>query len=577
MAEPIDTPMSLEVKNGFNIDKIDQAYTHEKFMEGEKSLNIHDIVNKLKNDPTCDIDATVFVIKEGIARPVKMNKTQFLEAFKKNESLSTFKESVNNFDTNVGSYNASSDIGTPLLGGPFNKQLYLVDYLRMHTESFKLYHEDPIANMAVQIIHDFVLGRGFRVDVVGKDKKDMLALALWRSFEDVNDLQKLVSFFVKEMAIYGEDFFYFLPDGYTKDHYRLAPDQMPSKGVIPRVMLVDPSTVYEVITFPEDISRVLAYQQVYPTQYQMYTNVDGKEKATIGTKFIYRQIPADEMIHEKINCVSNEKRGRSDFYPVVGYLKRLKDSINYSLLTQLKQSAWSIDTEIDGDQNDIDAYNAAIQSFGNVPSAGSEFIHSTKIKRTYLANDGGSKSAGGQTWDYCFSMVCAGLGIPQQYFGTHLSGGSTRASAMVATEPVAKKFEYRQLIVERVIKKMAHRLFDKFGIHDVDVEVTFPEVVTHNRNEKIKDIVTAKVAGFLSQDRAANMVSKELQISDFDWTLEQKKIEVEKSKGENGTPTPEEEINPLTAVPKIAQNKPSATTSGINNSDKASAEKNRGF
>jgi molybdenum cofactor biosynthesis enzyme len=128
-----------------------------------------------------------------------------------------------------------------------------------------------------------------------------------------------------------------------------------------------------------------------------------------------------------------------------------------------------------------------------------------------------------------------------------------------------------------VIKKMAHRVFEKFGIHDVDIEVTFPEVVTHNRNEKIKDIVTAKVAGVLSQERAANMISKELQISDFDWTLEQKKIEVEKSKGENGTPTPEEEINPLTAVPKLAQNKPSATTSGINNSDKASAEKNRGF
>lgn len=571
---------NLTVKRAKSVDELNRQYDPKTIFEagGGKTHSVPDMIKKLKESDT-DIDAVVYIYdkKTGEARPCKMNKTQFLEAFNRNARKTVFREAINNFDSNPTRYQAGGDT-IPILGGPFNKQLYLHDYLKMHNEAFKIYHEEPIANAAIQIIHDFVLGRGFRVDIANQGDKGKMAQAVWRAFEEANDLQKKVSDFVKELEIYGEHFWYFIPDNFTKDSYQLKPDQEPPKGIIPRVMLIDPSTIWEVITYPEDISRVLCYQQVYPTQYQLYNRDNATGETVQGTKYIYRQLPADAIIHEKINCVSNEKRGRTTFYPIIGYLKRLKDSINYSLLSQIKQSAWSIDTQIDGNQQDIDDYRASVEALGNIPAAGSEFIHSTKVTRTFISNDGASKSGGGMTWDYAFSMVCAGLGIPQQYFGTHLAGASSRASAIVATEPVAKKFEYKQQIVENVLKKMAKQVFSKFGITGVDIEVTFPEVVVQNRTEKIKDVLTARQAGVFSKERAATIVAKELQATDYEFAKEQVKIKGEMASGIDDQPKDVAQIpnmiSPLTspaATPQTGGG--NDDTQGISNKTKTSVEK----
>ena len=75
------------------------------------------------------------------------------------------------------------------------------------------------------------------------------------------------------------------------------------KGLIPRVRLIDPSTVWEILTPPEDINQPIAYQQVFPTQYQIYTGID-KGGVVPSSKFIMQQIPAEEVLHFKINCVS---------------------------------------------------------------------------------------------------------------------------------------------------------------------------------------------------------------------------------------------------------------------------------
>lgn len=584
MAKQLKKPLvevgKLTVKRGSDADKIDSNYQPEKIFgsSGTPEQTVVKMVEKLKEANT-DIDAVVYVFNKqsGEARPVRMNKAQFLESWEKNKHKKVFREAINNFDSNPAKYSVGND-SVPILGGPFNKQLYLHDYLKMHNEAFKIFHEEPIANAAVQIIHDFVLGRGFRVDVTNPTEKGKMALAIWRAFEEVNDLQQKVSDFVKELEIYGEHFWYFIPDNYTKDQYQLKPDQEPPKGIIPRVMLVDPSTIWEIITYPEDISRVLAYQQVYPTQYQLYNRDNATGQTVSGTKFIYRQLPADAIIHQKINCVSNEKRGRTSFYPVIGYLKRLKDSVNYSLLSQIKQSAWSIDTQIDGNQQDIDDYQRSVEALGNIPAAGSEFIHSTKVKREFISNDGAAKSGGGQTWDYAFSMVCAGLGIPQQYFGTHLSGGSTKATAIVATEPVAKKFEYKQQIVENILKKMAKHLFSKFGVTGVDIEVTFPEVVVQNRSEKIKDVVVARQAGVFSDERSANIIAKELQATNYDFKKEQQKIKEEKAAKATDPLSNNPATNPAQDSPLTTKSSPDQTdsgkdTQGISNKTKTSTEK----
>lgn len=502
----------------------------------------------------------------------KINTKTFVESFKKNGNRK-FKEAFDTFA--VGSDPLGAAVGddfVPVLGGPFYKQLYLYDYLRMNQLAFHAYNHDPMAHFIVHCTRDFVLGRGFRVD-----SKDPDALAIWRAFEKVNDFAAMMDSACLEIGLYGEIMLWWLPDNATKIIQNPVAGQKIPKGLIPRVRLIDPSVIWEIVTEPTDITKVLFYQWSSPTQYQIYTGKDDGVQIP-SAKFIFQQIPGDQIMHHKVNCVSNEKRGRSDLFPILGYLKRLRDSVEYAVIGMQKNSAWSIDTTIEGDASDIDQYFSDQQSLGTIPPAGSEFIHTAKVKREYLGNGGGGGKAGAEAFEWCMNMIAAGVSIPVNYFGTHISGGGTRASALVATEPVAKKFEMRQAMMEKVIQKIWDRVMDWAGMDGAECEITFPEVIVQDRSAKLKDLALAEEMEWVTKERAAIIAAKELSISDFNYKEEQEEISAQ---GPLPLAPPLAGIAPLTAKPAAPgaggnpedTSKPSAVTS----KDKKGISDNYGF
>lgn len=525
-------------------------YKNHGPVTAENCCDVHDLIGLLEADDTVEIQGKVYAFHKESGKPKLVrfdNKKSFLEAFKSTPHNAYFREQGFDFfgtDLDLTTNTVGQDF-VPLLGGPFNRQQYLNNMLQSHQQAFFAYHHDPIAREAINIIKNFTLGRGWRVDC-----EDQKALAIWKAFEEANDLYQVMEYVCVELALYGETFIRWLPNNEKYLAYNVYDEQKPIETVLPRLRLVDPSIVWEILTYPEDIQRVLAYQLVYPTQYSIYTTTD-KGKPVPSTKFIYEQVLAKEIDHFKINTVSNEKRGRSDLYPIFGYLKRLRDSVNYSIIGLQKNSAWSMDTTIKGGQNDIDSYISDMNALGTVPAPGSEFVHTDKIERKYLSNEGGGKGGQHQSFDWCMSMICAGLGIPVNYFGTHISTAGTRASSMVATEPVAKKFEGRQLVLERVLKKMAKRLFKEFNIQ-ADIEVTFPDIVTQDRSSKLKDLALSQSMNWISEDRAAEIASKELGVSDYDRAAEI--ADIKKN-------LPAEQISPLTGAPGVP---PSPSGSGLN-------------
>lgn len=571
----------------------DKTYEYDDSFQPSGSTNfweaktVHDVVRVLEANPEVQIDAKCigYDRKSKAIGMAGLNRTKFLEGFKKgsikgvslreaDQFAATSQAGFSNYnDGNVG------DDFISLLGGPFNKQLYLYDYQRMHSLAFFAYHHDPIARFIINTMTDFALGRGFRVDVIGgKDKN--FAAPLWKLTEEVNDLPNLMQNFCNEIGIYGEVMNWQLPDMQTKIGYQDYAGQEPKKGIAPRFRPIDPSSIWEIITYPEDITRVLAYQQIAPTQYQMYTGVDaGKPVTTL--KYLYQQIAADQIDHYKINCVSNEKRGRSDLFPILGYLKRMRDSINYSIIGDMKNSAWSMDTTIDGDQDDIDAYVENQAAMGTIPPAGSEFVHSQHVTRQYLAN-AGAKSSRSSSFEWTLSMIAIGCGIPVSYFGSHLSGGQTRASALVSTEPFTKRIEKRQTLLKRIISDMFNRTMKQYGF-DAVCEITFPDVVVQDRTAKLKDLVLAETQKWVSKERAAEIASKELNITDYDYKKEQEAIAMDKT---NAAPPPGQ-MSPLTApagVPAqgnpLIADKPEAggkPPHAITSADKEEARRGRGF
>lgn len=493
-------------------------------------------------------------------------RDRFLEAWKGNAKVKRIRE-FDSFSNDTFGGDAGSNTGlvgddfVPLMGGPFNKQPYIYDYLRAHAWCFHEYHHHPFARAIVHMTRDFVLGGGFRVD--SDDKK---ALALWQAFAEVNNLEKMAEDMVMGAVRDGEVMVWWLPHMKVGIDYKTTnPLELAQKGLLPRIRLVDPSTVWDIITPPEDIERPIAYQQVFPTQYQIYTRSDADKASVAGAKFIMQQIAAQDMQHHKFNCTPGEKRGRSALYPSLSYLKRLRDCVNYQLIALQKQAAWCEDITVEGSQTDVDQLQQDIQNLGEFAPAGSSFIHTAKIKRQYLANAMGSGGGSSEIFDWCVNMIAVSQNIPVSYFGLVKSAGQSRASAIVGTEPVAKKFEQDQKGQARIYKALWRKFQDDYGVKGSECEITFPEIITQDRSAKIKDLKLAEDCGYISKKRAATMVAKEFDIDEYDFDEEQSTIAAEPPKEQPVLPNL---TAPLTspaanagAQPGDKSGKPSAVTS----------------
>ncbi len=512
---------------GLIFNENDYNYS-DAFVPGDSSdpMSCHttpELVECLTKNPKIQIEARV-ICAEGSNgdswKYAKMGKNKFLEFSKTRTNSIKLREAVDNFSSDDTQFGGSGSIGddfTPLLGGPFNKQLYYTDYLRMHAVAFHAWNHDPFGHAVIEITKNFVLGRGFRVDW-RKNQNQIL----WDAFCKVNQFDQLIEWACKELSIYGEVMMWALPDFRKYIVQRPSPGDTIPLGMLPRYRLIDPSVIWEIVTHPEDITRVLYYQWVAPTQYQIYT--DGQQPSL---KFLYQQIPAEEVLHYKVNSVSNEKRGRSDLFPALGYMKRLRDSVNYSIIGLQKAAAWAIDTTIQGDQGDLDQYVIGQQQAGTIAPAGSEFVHTDAIKRDYLSNEGASHGGNSSAFEWTFSMAAMATQIPIAYFGTHLGGEQTRAGALVATEPVALKMEARQNVIKRIILDICENFSRQLNIMDDTPEVTFPEIVRDDRSQKLRDVALAQSQRWIKPSRAAEIAAKELSIDDYDYSSEVKAMKTE--------------------------------------------------
>src|SRR5207302_11013104 len=98
-------------------------------------------------------------------------------------------------------------------------------------------------------------------------------------------------------------------------------------------------------------------------------------------RYIIRQIPAGEILHTKINVTSGEKRGRSDLFPILGWLKRLKDFYTAETIRAQAAAAYVWDDLVKGGPADIAAHVGFLKN--NPPQAGEVFIHNEAIERTF--------------------------------------------------------------------------------------------------------------------------------------------------------------------------------------------------
>lgn len=414
----------------------------------------------------------------------------------------------------------------PIMSGPYNKQLYWTDYLDMHSKCFEAWNHNPIAKRICKVITQFVLGKGVRASVVsseyftdetvtqkdakGQDEEFDRVIDYREETQEIldehwakNNMILRSKMILRDLIIFGEQF----------PRYFRAPWGL-------KVRQIDPSTVWEVVTDPDDAENEFYIHQQYPTRYQWYVQLP------IPTiKYIIRQVPALNYYHMKINTVAGEVRGRSELFAILGWLKRLKEFATDRVIRNKMANLFVLDVAVEGGPAEV----AAIQvQFATPPTPGSFFIHN---KAAVLSGIEAKIGAGDVVadWEMLTIVLAVGAGVSQEYLGLPRTG--TKAGALVGTEPDIKTFEDYQEIMEQFFLQDAERVIQRAielrrlpeGIK-VRIEITYPAIAEENRSEKMKDIAFAESMSWITHRRSSEMAAKELRITAYDYDDEQESI-----------------------------------------------------
>jgi hypothetical protein len=166
------------------------------------------------------------------------------------------------------------------------------------------------------------------------------------------------------------------------------------------------------------------------------------------------------------------------------------------------------------------------QSAADVPP-GSENVHNAMVKRSPLSPTFGARG-NEDTASEILSYIAMSVNIPFNYFGTHKTAGSTKAGALVATEPVAKKMVERQLKMEMILRQVVKDVFIDAGLDlNQTFEINWPEIMEEDSTQKIANLALAKQQNAIAHRTMSEMMAKELRITKYDYEEEIKQIEKE--------------------------------------------------
>lgn len=368
------------------------------------------------------------------------------------------------------------------------------------------WHHDPVAQEGVNIIRNFVLGRG--MTITANDKKV-------QNFIDEFDKRENMDARWKTWTT-----------GLSRDGNLFVRLVRQGDGTL-KVRSLDAATIWEIITDAEDIEHVYYYAQRYQTRMQIFENPDGD-----AGHWISRDIPADELIHLKINASDAEVFGRSDLFVVLGYLKRLRDLSTTAVLKEQAQAAYVFDATIDGGPADVASFVSSALPKGK-PSPGSTFAHNKAATIQVLDSGKNSGSSGqGSNFEGLLTMIAMGLGIAKDYLGVTSRG--SRATALVATEPTTMRFEDRQDTLSIGVTRLYEYVIEEgrrygymSGVEDFSFTVSFPEIQKDDAASKIELINEGVGMQYLSHATAADMYANEMDIDDYNYEAECAKIAAE--------------------------------------------------
>jgi hypothetical protein len=342
----------------------------------------------------------------------------------------------------------------PLGWGPYYKQLYQHQFLRMHVQAFEAYNHNPIAKRLVNGMADFVLGRG-----IDHQCTDIDVGEVWNEFVERTGLYERLWNIYKDGLWSGETMFELYAD-------------TPEKGRLD-FRMIDPSSIREIATDPDDMQNIFFYHQEYQEVMQQYL-----DSPVPQSRYIIREIPPAHVMHIKFNCSEYEKRGRSYLFPVLGWCKRFKDLANARVVKGQLEAAFVYDVEVNS--GDANVENIALK-LPDPYKAGSTFVHNKTVKLTAVASS--IKANDNQPdVDMLVNIIALGGGQPKELLGV-VSRGSGKSGALLSSEPGTKNFETNQSFAE---SRYMHGLANKVVACAIKGKLLDPDKVMVNARSIVR-------------------------------------------------------------------------------------------
>lgn len=358
---------------------------------------------------------------------------------------------------------------------------------------------NPLAGQIVNLTTWFVMGKGIGFTAADPRVQEILT-GFWNDPE--NDMRAVQHWMSNELQIYGEIFCRFFVN--------------PFDGTV-RLALLDPLEIRDIVTDPDDIRKPVVYLREYrksglPEEWiDAFTGHGGTGWFPTSDELVKEVIDGQEVLHVKVNNVSNRKRGLSELYRVLPWLDAYDRWLEDRLAINKARGAFAFLRKVPSMPSKA-AGPFETDSSGKyvVPKPGSILVVHESEEWEVLSPSIGADDAK-EDGRAIKLMIAAGSGIFEHYFGDPSTGNLATTRSMEL--PMVKKFEDRQRLFENVFGKIFQRVIEagiRSGILpagvDRKVEVSFPPIAPDDVASLTDTLVKQVESGLLSKDSARRMI-----------------------------------------------------------------------
>lgn len=337
--------------------------------------------------------------------------------------------------------------------------------------------KDPLGKQAIRLWTDYTFGSGMTWSVAEDNETAKKAL---KSFWDAKANQTILSARGQrkssdKLLIDGEVFFaiFLGANGEAK------------------IRCIDPLEITEIITDPDDIEDVKFYKRVWSdrqgiqreTIYRSTTNLKNEAAKDAFGNSVQKN---DEALvyHLTYNTIS--QRGNPLLLPALIWMKYHTKFLSSRIAIMLALAKFAWKGKVKGGQTAVDAIKA--KTHDKEVAAGSTLYENLGVDTTPIKTETGA-SAAYQDGRMIKHMICAAVGIPEQYFGD-ISIGSL-ATAQTVELPMMKMFQSYQKVwsdtyqdIDEVILEHNQVPADKWYI-DRD----FPDIAPEDVAQAAKSLI----------------------------------------------------------------------------------------